>query len=361
MRIAYLIRWNEGPKSGVFKKVVSQVTEWVRQGHEVGLFLFTNNSNNEWESYLQDVQVTVQTYRRGLGRFSDFRVLIQHVEEWNPTVIYHRYDLFYFGLPELLRKIPSVLEINTNDMTEMRLGNKLKYMYHALTRDAVLHSTSGYVFVSGEIALTENFRRQAKDTTVIGNSIALHDFAQAPPAHNKEPRLIFIGTPGLSWHGVDAIALMAKEHSNWHFDIIGVPSTEIKKPIPSNMIFHGKLTRAEYEPLMHQADVAIGSLALYRKKMGEASPLKVREYLAYGLPVINGYLDTDFPEEVHFILQIPNEPKNTIKASEAIEKFVQSWRGRRVDRSQIEHLDTVVKEAERLRYMKRITEKGGIR
>ncbi|MOA45721.1 hypothetical protein D3C78_1681500 [compost metagenome] len=112
---------------------------------------------------------------------------------------------------------------------------------------------------------------------------------------------------------------------------------------------------------MQQADVAIGSLALYRKKMGEASPLKVREYLAYGLPVINGYLDTDFPEEVHFILQIPNEPKNTIKASEAIEKFVQSWRGRRVDRSQIEHLDTVVKEAERLRYMKRITEKGSIR
>ncbi|MNO16708.1 hypothetical protein D3C76_63950 [compost metagenome] len=361
MRIAYLIHWNEGPESGVYKKVVSQITEWTRLGHEVGMFLFTMHDTQDWSDSLQTAQVTVQTYQRGLGRFSDFKKLIQRVDQWNPDVIYHRFDLFYFGLPALLRKIPSVLEINTNDMTEMRIGNKLRYMYHALTRDFVLESTSGYVFVSGEIAESENFRRQAKDRIIIGNSIALNDFPSTPPASNETPRLIFIGTPGLSWHGVDAIAEMARMHESWHFDIIGVPSSELKKPIPDNMMFHGKLTRAQYEPLMQQADVAIGSLALYRKKMKEASPLKVREYLAYGLPVINGYVDTDFKEQVPFILQIPNEPGNTVKAADAIEKFVHSWQGRRVDRSQVECLDTAVKESVRLGYMKRITEKGGIR
>ncbi|MNP61531.1 hypothetical protein D3C76_1567280 [compost metagenome] len=107
--------------------------------------------------------------------------------------------------------------------------------------------------------------------------------------------------------------------------------------------------------------MAIGPLALYRRGMKEASPLKVREYLAYGLPVINGYVDTDFKEEVPFILRIPNEPRNTVHASAAIEEFVHSWQGRRVDRSEVEHLDVAVKETARIAYMKRIRDKGGIR
>ncbi|MNZ78728.1 hypothetical protein D3C78_973150 [compost metagenome] len=107
--------------------------------------------------------------------------------------------------------------------------------------------------------------------------------------------------------------------------------------------------------------MAIGPLALYRRGMKEASPLKVREYLAYGLPVINGYVDTDFKEEVPFILRIPNEPRNTANASAAIEEFVHSWQGRRVDRSEVGHLDVTVKETARLAYMKRIRDKGGIR
>ncbi|MNU00043.1 hypothetical protein D3C72_2430630 [compost metagenome] len=72
-------------------------------------------------------------------------------------------------------------------------------------------------------------------------------------------------------------------------------------------------------------------------------------------------MDTDFKEEVPFILRIPNESRNTVKASAEIEKFVKSWQGRRVDRSDVEHLDIAVKETVRLAYMKRIREKGGIR
>ncbi len=36
--------------------------------------------------------------------------------------------------------------------------------------------------------------------------------------------------------------------------------------------------------------------------------LKVREYLAAGLPVVIGYQDTDFLDGAPFILQVPNEP-----------------------------------------------------
>ncbi|MNZ67051.1 hypothetical protein D3C78_852860 [compost metagenome] len=296
-----------------------------------------------------------------MGLNSEFRKLTHRVDQWKPDVIYHRFETYYSGLPALLRKIPSVLEINVHDITEMRRRNLFKYMRHVMNREKVLGSTSGFIFASSDIMETENFRRQAKDRIVLGNSIALHDFTPVPPANNKEPRLIFIGAPRSPWQGIDAIAGMARMHKNWHFDIIGITSSEYKRPVPDNMEFHGKLSKSQYEPLIRQADVGIGTLALYRRGMKEASPLKVREYLAYGLPVINGYVDTDFKEEVPFILRIPNEPRNTINASAAIEEFVLSWQGRRVDRSEVEHLDTAKKESIRLAYMKRIREKGGIR
>ncbi|MNW41438.1 hypothetical protein D3C74_185750 [compost metagenome] len=361
MRIAYLIHWNEGPDSGVFKKVVSQVTEWSRQGHEVGLFLFTAGDPQDWKDAIKGVQLIIQPYSKGMWRNSEFRKLVYRVDQWKPDVVYHRFETHYSRLPELLRKIPSVLEINANDITEMRRRNIFKYTHHTMTREKVLRSTSGFIFVSSEIMDSEHFRRQAKDRIVIGNSIALHDFTPAPPTDNKDPRLIFIGEPRSSWNGIDAIADMARMHKGWHFDIIGISPSEYKKSVPENMKFHGKLSKSQYEPFMQQADVALGSLALYRRGMNEASPLKVREYLAYGLPVINGYVDTDFKEEVPFILRIPNESRNTVKASAEIEKFVKSWQGRRVDRSDVEHLDIAVKETVRLAYMKRIREKGGIR
>jgi len=44
--------------------------------------------------------------------------------------------------------------------------------------------------------------------------------------------------------------------------------------------------------LMGAADVGVGALALERKNMREAQPIKTRHYLGSGLPVIIGYQDT---------------------------------------------------------------------
>jgi hypothetical protein len=55
------------------------------------------------------------------------------------------------------------------------------------------------------------------------------------------------------------------------------------------------------------ADIGIGTLSLYKKKMEEAAPLKVRSYLAKGIPVVIGYKDTDLWEELPFVYKIKND------------------------------------------------------
>lgn len=361
MKIAYLIHWNEGPGSGVFKKVLGQVTAWFRLGHDVSLFLYTHHWEQDWNQEFQDVPLHVQRYRGGFGRLSDFRRLITEVKRWEPDVVYHRFDLYYPGLPSLLRRIPSVIEVNTNDLIEMQSGGKFRYLYHRLTRAAVLKATSGYVFVSAELAEEVHFQKYVRDKVIIGNGFDLSGVASSPREKREDTRIIFIGTHGQSWHGVDEIARLAQAHPDWRFDLVGIYASHLEGPAPSNMIFHGNLVRDEYELLMNEADVAIGTLALYRKRMAEASPLKVREYLAYGLPVIIGYKDTDFPEPVPFILELKNVPDSTSMDQERIEGFIEKWRGNRVDRSLIKHLDTAAKEAERVDYMERIAKKDGPR
>lgn len=374
MKIAYLIHWNEGPESGVFKKVLSQASAWRALGHDVSLFLFSRRANRSWaEAEAAGISVICETYSGRRGRMARFKALAARLRAWLPDVIYHRFDLYYASLPSLLKEFPSVLEINTNDVKELALERRgmslLRYIYHRLTRGWVLGAADGIVFVSHELAEAKVFQRYARRAAVIGNGIELAAFA-SPGAELGEPavrpavadpaaplRLVFIGSPGQPWQGLDEIACWAKAKPEWRFDIIGPGKDELDYRLATdcpNLYFHGVLTRSEYQTLLDRADLAIGTLALYRKGMDEASPLKVREYLANGLPVIAAYRDTDFPQPVPFILELPNEPGSTVLYRREIERFAASWKGRRVGRELVQHLDVTVKETARVVYMEGI-------
>ncbi|WP_068621031.1 glycosyltransferase [Paenibacillus tuaregi] len=456
MKIAYVIHWNEGPRSGVFKKVVHQVSEWTRLGHRVALFLFTRATGEYWERALEGVEVRVQCYDGALSRLRDFKRLADQVLGWSPDVIYHRYDQYYFGLPRLLRRVPSVLEVNSNDLTEMRMeSGSLKYLYHKYTRRRILQAADGAVFVSRELSGEPGFSRYVKKQVVIGNGINLEEFLvsrsmtavsegcieelneskeqlkestqsqvgsglgtglgadqwaavssksqageplgptsagvlvleqtvdseseqDSPPNSLPNPvesasnpveslrsisaepvRFVFIGSSGQAWHGVDLIADLAARRPAWKFDVIGLTNDELEGPVPANMSFHGPLTRAEYQPHLDQADIALGTMALFRKRMAEASPLKVREYLANGLPVIIAYEETDFPEPVPFLLKLPNQPDSLVLHLGRIEEFASRWRGSRVPRKEITRLDVKTKESERLKFMKSVIREKG--
>jgi hypothetical protein len=88
--------------------------------------------------------------------------------------------------------------------------------------------------------------------------------------------------------------------------------------------------------------------------MTEASTLKVREYLMAGLPVILAHRDTDFPDGAPFMLELPNRPDAVGSHRDAIAAFVAAWKGRRVPRAEVAHLDLEAKEARRLRFLEQV-------
>ena len=110
-----------------------------------------------------------------------------------------------------------------------------------------------------------------------------------------------------SWHGLDLLVEAAKEVKSPPYKIfvhvIGNLTSDQEKILDATVtdvdfIHYGYLSKGEYLEVLSKCDVGLGSLALFRKNLTEAVTLKVREYLAMGLPVVaSGNKDSALPED----------------------------------------------------------------
>ncbi len=350
MKIAYVAQIEADCESGVNKKLASQAGEWCRVGHEVRLFLLTRTAKL-WQGW-GPVDVTSYAYGGQLQGIRAAQRLVGDLRRWSPDAVYLRQSVCYPAFLDLARSRRLVVEVNTDSDRECRVRmGFLKHIVLLRGQRALISRAIGAVCV--ESGVGEQLRAEGLDVIVIGNGIDLSRHAPSSAPSNTAPRLLFLGSSGCAWHGVDKLVAVATRFPSWHIDIVGVRQDETRGAWPSNVAFHGFLPQERYRRLIDEADVALGTLALHRIGMVEASPLKVREYLAAGLPVILGHRDTDFPQSAPFILGLPNVEQNIADGLGQIEAFVRRWKDRRVERPAVAHLDVRVKEALRLAYFEK--------
>lgn len=361
MRIAYLFHWNSSSASGVFKKIVSQIKCWSAWGETVGIFILSRQETKEdWVCEAGEIPVFFYKYRGFKDRFDQIDLVCKDIIKWKPHIVYQRYDLYYSALEKLSKIFPLVLEINTDDVGQYSLDPRYRYWYNRLTRGRCLSQATGLIFVSNELAQLPQFTRYCNLGVVIGNGIDLSQYQHFPAPNNSIPRLVFIGSPGQTWSGVDKILDLAELLNDWEFNIIGYSQSDFSKILPSNVLAYGLLQSVQYASIMAKADVAIGTIGLHRIGINEASSLKVRECLAYGIPTVIGYRDTDFPQPVPYLLQIGNCSNNLLDSVMLIKQFVKTWKGYRVSLQQVSHLDVKIKEKERLLFFQKVLEKHNV-
>lgn len=74
------------------------------------------------------------------------------------------------------------------------------------------------------------------------------------------------------------------------------------------VIFYGKKTGKELDAIYDQADIAMGAFAFYKVGITISSTLKMKEYLAKGLPAVSGcYEDSFGTDHVDFYLGFAND------------------------------------------------------
>jgi hypothetical protein len=293
--------------------------------------------------------------------------------------IVFRYPMASRGLYELVRRFPDkiIFEHNTKEIEELALELKqtrkaipfsLKpgyfiYLYEAgylplidekkLAPKIFALARMG-IAVTKEIAEYETARCFSYKTKVVSNSVDVASCKLREPGtfNSKELRLfMLLGFPA-PWHGVSRLVKSMEAYKgpvDITVDLIGDITPQDKMVIDSSAIKSklrciNKVPADKLDDELNQYHLGVGSLAMYKAQITEASPLKVREYLARGFPCLIGYNDTDrmqhkeletyimavrgdeslinMNEVIQFVSNVYSDPEHHLKVRKLAEKFL---------------------------------------
>ena len=349
IRLAYLLDWKFAPRSGVGKKIVDQISSWNSLGMEVTLFISCPlNHEADWANL--PFKVHVFTYTSYISRSKARKRSLQQVVDDKFEIMYTRFGILSPFTIRKMKNISTILELNTKGIIEYKRRSKILYLYALATSEIILNNAAGICSVTQEIAQeAEKIAGKEINYKVIPNSINLARFTEYLPPKNTRAKLVFVGSPGQVWHGVDRISELASRFPDYDFYVIG-PKQIFEKP--SNLIFVGEIYNKKLNDFLKGMDVAISSLALERNLMSEGCPIKTRFYLAMGLPVILGYTDTGIDTKSNYIFPLsPSDWPINANTENELRKFIDKWKGQRVSHQVLGLIDSKNIENERVAFI----------
>jgi hypothetical protein len=333
MKILYIANNNYSNNDGITKKILNQISIWRKYGHEVIVL------NLSGKSLINDKKFGIFTFRKYnyiVSRLISPRTVINYINYFCPDIIYVRYDSWYRLLQYISHKYKVVLEINTNQIGEyaflfknkMSIKSFLRKIFVKIGYILLSNRVAGIIAVSPDAILDNIFSRIPCKKYIVPNSINIAEYPiLKKPKNESKINFFFIGSEDQEWHGLDIIENLAAYFTDYEFHIVG----SFSKSKNRNIYYYGKLEESSYNSIMESCDICIGTLALFRKGMKFACPLKVREYLAKGFPVIIGYEEMIDLSVAPFILKIDPLNINYI----AIDKFCKIYKDYIVSHNEI--------------------------
>ncbi len=347
MKIAYSLIAYDAMHSGVYTKVLDQITFWRSQGKIVQLFLITDKASApHWK--VIDPSATILVDSNLASKLINRILLVRLASKSEPSIVYLR-ESFPILIPRT--KAPIVLEVQSLVGNELKIRKSTKFFLFRILRKRIYARVAGGVFVTPELNAKNEFHLEDQiPKIVIGNAINFSRVSPLPLNPSTRLSLFFVGTPNQPWHGVSDIVQFGEANPDIDVHIVGDKSDSTSP----NIFFYGTLQTSEYYKIASQCVAGVGTLKLSIKQMEEGSALKVREYLAMGLPVIIRYREVDLEPSSDFVLQLPVDDRSFSDFSSEIRSFLESWKSKRVDRGAVSYLDVTAKESLRLGFFEQI-------
>ena len=166
----------------------------------------------------------------------------------------------------------------------------------------------GLIGVTDEIVEYEIKRANLinKPSFIYPNGIRYENISLVDQRSEAVPELLFVANFA-PWHGLDLLLdSVISNAENFKLHIVGELPKSLKSIAHSDerIVLHGKLSHYQIVELSQRCWLGLSSFALWRNKMTQACPLKVREYLMNGLSVYGDYNDV-FPKEFLFYKKGP--------------------------------------------------------
>jgi hypothetical protein len=276
---------------------------------------------------IEDFEVRAPQLFRGrlMLRLYGWLYAIKYRDEYD-LILFRDMQLDIFG-PLLGRFVPNRITVHhareLEELSILRGGGilaKAAVFIERYFKPITMRSAIGIAGVTSEIRDYEaaRFPSLASRTLVMPNG---YNFEASKPANDlraaTQKDIAFVCAEFSEWHGLDRIinyvkslASPPKVYVNFH--LVGDLTTSQKEEIRRldieriRFVLHGSLTQTGTMAVLAKCHVAIGSLALDRKGLAEATTLKVREYLGAGIPVYSAHRDTSLPYDFPYYFNDQN-------------------------------------------------------
>lgn len=355
MKIVHLVSEYGSTGKGVPQKIIKTVETWQRLGLEANFIDFA--SGNIGKDGISKKDFFVPHFRAEwifeMHRRSKRVREVLHREK--PDLIYTREMVWNPGLMSILREFSVVIEVNSDRGKELRPKSLAASAFWDLTSSYIRRRAAGLVFVTNELAIRLGSTKYVK---VIGNAVSVPSSPPKRTLSSSRPLvLMLVGSPS-PWVGLDRFASLSQLFPEFDFVICG-DIGRYAEDLPESVRVIPPCSGKVLESLLSMTSVSFSTLALSRKGMTEACPLKSRTSLAAGIPLIYAHEDPALQGNEPFALRIKdrqqlsqstlNSVKDFIqKASEKPEIGIQAWEFAKMN------LDFDIVEKERINFFKSI-------
>lgn len=205
-------------------------------------------------------------------------------------------------------KLPIFFEVNGLVFSELKTGygNDSSYYGRFNERNEVRYLPKMIRMAKGVICITNEIKDFIKpynpNILIIGNS-SENIISAIKTRTWKKIRFVLLVGADTYWQGIERLIasinnLKPEIKEKFEVTISGPKKLSDKygAKSPENVNFSNSTNESQLEQLLTQSDIGLTTLALYKKEMNEAAPLKTRDYLRAGLPIVLAYNDTDVDE-----------------------------------------------------------------
>ena len=142
-------------------------------------------------------------------------------------------------------------------------------------------------------------------------------------ARGQGVEIAFVAGHFFPWNGLDLLLASVRSSSDdFILHLVGDLGPLASDPILDDprIRCHGVLGAEELRRVLSRCHLGLSTFALYRKQMVQACPLKVREYLALGIPVAGDYEDI-FPADFEYFKRAQPEINSLLRLARQFQKI----------------------------------------
>lgn len=318
-RIAYISMYNSDKNDGVVKKILNQVKTFNNSGFKVDYYFAGRQC-----LYVHSEKDVLLGESKRIKSIDFCKYMIKYMksEQYDCVYVRHtgRIDPWLLRVLSLLHNSGAVIlyEFPTFPYEQLRftimgkMDQAIDYIFRRYLRR----------YVDRTITMSGHDKIFNIPNINILNGICVDDIKPVSCLEDNGTIDLLAVASFYSYHGYDRIISSLSRYYRQggdkeillHMVGEGPASEEFrqcakKNNVEDKVIFYGFKTGDELDEIYEKADIALGSLALYRINIDISSNLKIREYLAKGLPIISGCNEDAFDckDEYKFFLQVPND------------------------------------------------------